>query len=101
MSAPRRIGRQEVLVVLKSRKQAKSSHFSVVCGAGNAGCAVVVSKKTEKLAVNRNKTKRRVFSIVGAVADSHKNYVIFVKAKINDMPYKDVQKELESLIMGI
>ncbi len=94
-----RINRQEVLTVLKSKKQIRSPHFSVVYNDGCGGCTVVISKKIEKLAVNRNKTKRRVFSILYNIINKNNNYVIFVKTKISDKPYKDVQKELESLII--
>ncbi len=101
MPAPCRMDRQEVLTVLKSRKQVKSSHFSVVYNEGVGGCAVVVSKKIERLAVNRNKTKRRIFSILRSTTPPNKNCVVFVKVKITNVPYKDIQKELTSLIMKV
>ena len=93
--------RQEVSAVLKYGRRAKSAHFSIVYTKGVGGCAIVVSKKIEKLAVNRNKTRRRIFSILGSITHTNQNYVVFVKVKITNILYKDIQKELTSLIMGV
>ncbi len=99
MSSLRRMGRREVLAVLKSKKQIKSTHFSVIFSDVGVGCAVVVSKKVEKLSVDRNKTKRQVFSIIQNTNITHERLVIFVKSKITNLSYKDIQNELQSLIM--
>ncbi len=93
--------RRGVLIVLKSKKQVKSTHFSVIFSNVEVGYAVVISKKIEKLAVDRNKAKRRVSSIIQNMHSTNLGLIIFVKSKINNLLYKDIQKELKSLIIKI
>ncbi|MDI9354963.1 MAG: ribonuclease P protein component [Cyanobium sp. MAG06] len=57
---------------------------------------VIISKKTIKLAVNRNKIKRRIyyFLINNNLLKDNYMYVITVIKKNNTLKYKDIEKEL-------
>ena len=93
------MGRRDILIILKSKKQIKSTHFSAIISDVGVGCAVVVSKKVERLAVNRNKTKRKIFSIIQNMNITHPSIIIFVKSKVTNLSYINIQNELQSLLI--
>ncbi len=99
MSAVCKMDRNDVSALLHSKKPIKSTHFSVICSNKIKGHAIIIGKKIEKLAVNRHKTKRRIFSILNTINSKNTGYIVFVKVKILSIPYKDIQTELLSLIM--
>ncbi len=101
MSAVCKMDRNDVSSLLHSKKQARSTHFSVICSDKVKGHAVIIGKKIEKLAVNRHKTKRRIFSILNTIDNKNIGCIVFIKVKILSIPYKDIQTELLSLIMKI
>lgn len=58
-----------------------------------------VTKKLYKKAVDRNRAKRRVFSIIREL-NNKKNghFSLFLKANIDNLPYLDLKKEIEGIL---
>ena len=64
--------------------------------------AVVVSKKVEKSAVNRNRIRRRIYEIIRRNIDlipKNKDYIFVVFSKdIKKMKYSELEKTIGSLV---
>ena len=64
--------------------------------------AVVVSKKTEKLAVNRNRIRRRVYEVIRKNFEylpKKKDYIIVVFSNsILKMPFDELEKTVGELV---
>ncbi len=66
----------------------------------NSSFAVSVSKKVAKLAVDRNKIKRQVYSSIKKlnIKSGHK-IIIIMKAGAQKLPFKDLALELEKIFV--
>ena len=65
------------------------------------GFAVVISKKTLKLAVDRHRAKRRVLGALRSLPLLPKGAVLFPKAAVLTMPLPELKKELEKLLSNM
>lgn len=92
---------RDYTAIINTNKSRKNKYFSIYYreNNGDSKYGITVPKKTGN-AVERNKIKRRIKSII----DNNKNtiqkgydYVIIVKKGIIDLTYLDIQKELLKL----
>ena len=83
------------------RRRASGAHISLSFAParhGAAGCAVIVSKKTARRAVDRVLLKRRLKSIVRAWCSPEYAFVVYARAGILALSYAELKKELEGLL---
>ena len=100
-----KLSRTDFTTVFEKNKAYSSSHFILkaleVNSWDNFGVSVVVSKKVENSAVNRNKTKRRVYYALKVLSDKFKKPfkgVFVLKKSVLKMNFKDLEKELQDLV---
>jgi ribonuclease P protein component len=92
----KRLGRSDF-----SRKPIRASSFmfgSVRMFSGEPGAAVVVSKKTCPLAVDRNRLRRRVYAILGPLLEKgglSKPVVVSLNARAGKASFAELKQELE------
>lgn len=69
-------------------------------GGGHPKCASVVSKKVSARAVDRNKVKRRVRTVVAKHIASIKKpiaIVLYAKREAKDAEFKEIERDIEVL----
>lgn len=84
---------------LKQRTTIRSNYFDVVVSPSNESrFACVISKKRIKLAVDRNKTKRKIYNILRNITPKNPNLVIFYpKSNINNVSSKLLSEEIKKV----
>lgn len=84
---------------LKVGQRLSSPNLSVVIPKEGRGYAVVVSKKSAKLAVTRHAIKRRVLAALRALSASlPRALIVFPRTSAGSVSYKDIQSELAVLL---
>lgn len=78
-------------------KRVSSTHFSAITPHGVKGYAVVVSKKVARLAVRRNRIKRRVRAALSALS-LPPAFVVFPRASADHLSAKELRTELAVLV---
>ncbi len=100
----RKVGKHLFKAVLSKNRSFHSDHFNLKIsniGKNKAKFSVVVSKKVEKTAVNRNLTKRRVYGVCRPLIKdvvSGTVGVFFVKKSVVGIPFNDLELEVKNLI---
>lgn len=74
-----------------------SKNFTAIFSNDVSGYAVVVTKKVSRLAVVRNRTKRRIIAAIKEV-DLPQAVVVFPKSSASSVSYEDTKKELKALL---
>lgn len=86
----------------KTVRKPKMSLVSCVNTKGYTRVAVVVSKKVEKLAVNRNRIRRRVYEAIRLEFDDvpkKRDYIFVVYSKeIATLPFEELKKLVSGLV---
>lgn len=82
---------------LKSGRRLSSEHLSVVLPKEGTGYAVIVSKKVARLSVMRHRIKRRVLAALRTLP-LPTSLIVFPKASVGSVSYKDIQTELMYLL---
>ena len=100
-----KLTRNDFTTVFESSKVYSSSHFTFRFVKASSwdefGVAVVVSKKIESSAVNRNKVKRRAYYALKVLSEDIKQPfkgIFVVKKSIRNMDFYDLELELQNLI---
>ena len=85
----------------------RGGHLALACyredPSSLARVAVVVSKKIDKLAVERNRTKRRILAVLQELLPQlsvHDALVFRVHAKIDHISYAELKEEIVRLVGG-
>ena len=94
-----------VRYVYQKGKTVRSPKMSLIFADNTRGftrVAVVVSKKTEKLAVNRNRIRRRVYEVIRKNFEylpKKKDYIIVVFSNsVLKMPFDELEKIVGELV---
>ena len=85
----------------RTAKRLSSEHFSIVMSRAAAvqGCAVVVSKKVAKGAVQRHLLKRRVREVIRPWCAEHQaGVIVYARAGSAPLPYSQIASELQKLL---
>ena len=84
---------------LKKRKTIQGDYFDIVISPSKeTRFACVVSKKRIKLAVDRNKVKRKIYSALETSSLKTPQLVIFYpKQKIKTAPHKEILSEINKV----
>jgi len=96
--------KKEFETVFKGGRIAKGKYvFLKYLGNGTEKTKIgfVVSKKISKLAVERNKAKRRIREIVRLRRKEIKeglSIIVIALPPINDAPFKEIKKDMENLL---
>lgn len=86
---------------LKSKgRRISSVHFSIAVPSEGYGYAVVVSKKTARLAITRRRLKRRVIAALRALT-LPPTLIVFPKLSVLDLEFEAIKAELVTLIAHI
>ena len=101
-----RIGRIGLAEVLAAGKPLRSSHFSIkyLAATSPLQCAVVVSKKVAKSAVQRNKLRRAAYRALAAHAtktQKHGRMVLFIQKIPTSSLTPAFSSDLESIWLKI
>lgn len=99
-----RIPRKLFVGILSSRNYLNSDLFSLRIGpSDDVKAAVSVSKKVSKKAVVRNRTRRRVYSIIMSLLPHFKPglYLFIAKPGAEKIKGEDLKKEISKLIRPI
>lgn len=94
---PKRLTRPIFPVVLKSGRRVSSTNFTAVFSNEASGYAVVVTKKVSKLAVVRNRTKRRIIAALKEI-EIPQALIVFPKSSASSVSYEDTKKELKAFL---
>jgi ribonuclease P protein component len=99
--------RSDFTTVFEKRKVFSSSHFTLralkVASWDEFGVSVVVSKKVEGKAVDRNKAKRRTYYALKVLSEDFKSPfrgVFVMRKSVAQMDFYDLQTELQELVDG-
>jgi ribonuclease P protein component len=100
-----KLDRSDFTTVFETRKVYSSSHFTFrfapVRSWDEFGVSVVVSKKVEKLAVHRNRVKRRAYYALKVISENlEKPFkgIFVMKKSVREMDFYDLELELQNLI---
>ncbi len=90
----------DLLKLKKEGKRVYSTLFSVTWSPAETNrFAVHVPKKVYKTAVDRNRCRRRVYSVLEDISPKTTGYYeLFVKSKLNTLEYESLVKEIKSLL---
>lgn len=100
----RRIGRELVGLVVKTGRPIDSRYFFTrfLYKSGVFGVAVSVSKKVCKRAVDRNRLRRRVYSILAKEAQGKNKLIVFsAKKEAPTLRREFLRKELVNILKKI
>ncbi len=78
--------------------RATSAHFSLTSNPAKTGCAVIVSKKTEKSSVGRHRLKRQVLALVAPFCRKGYSLVVYARKGSNTLSSKALAKEVGELL---
>jgi ribonuclease P protein component len=92
-----RLTRSSFPSALRFGKRIQSRNFSAIIPKEGVGIAVVVSKKTAKLAVARHRIKRRVLSALAHIPHPS-SLIVFPQAQAEKMRYDEMVSELSLLL---
>jgi ribonuclease P protein component len=86
-------------VGLRPKKVVRGAFFDVAFTPKEATkYACVIAKKQIKSAVDRNKIKRKIYTIVGGLEHTMKGFfIIYPKKTINTLSYKRIEEEFDKL----
>lgn len=97
-----RLNRQDFNRFFSTGKRDQTPLFTVVYSPFESfHAAVVVPKKIEKLAVKRNKTRRRIYDIIRRYKDKHDTRGVFIfilKKNLTNQPGAPLKEEVEKCI---
>ncbi len=98
----RKLNAEDLKILRNMGKRVHTTLFSVVYwpaapGLKEARFAVSVPKKVYKKAVDRNRAKRRVLSILAGINAKLGWYEFMIKNPLNSLPYKDIKEEIEKI----
>jgi ribonuclease P protein component len=89
-----RLSREEISEILNKISSTPDNHGSKF--------AIVISKKTSKLAVKRHFLKRRVINIIKELLKENKvnnnYYIISIKNDLSEIPITDLKDELGKIL---
>jgi ribonuclease P protein component len=92
----KRLARSDFATLSRGRRL-HSTHFSVVIPHEGRGYAVVVSKKTARLSVDRHRLKRQVLAVLGSLT-LPPSLVVFAKDSALGLSFGDIKTELATLL---
>lgn len=95
-----RLSRAVFPTALSTGRRFSSQNLSVIFPKESKGYAVIVSKKTARLAVTRHLIKRRVLAALRTLP-LPPSLIIFPKSSVSGMQYQDVKLELANLLSKI
>ncbi len=84
-----------------AEKKLVSQHFSVSLRIGRTGCGVVISKKTEKTAVGRNRLKRRISAVIAPLCGPDHSIVVYARAGSPALSFPALNTELSGLLLKL
>ncbi len=95
-----KLNAEDLLKLKKEGKRVYSTLFSVTWMPADVDrFAVHVPKKVYKIAVDRNRCRRRVYSAIEGIPPKTTGYYeIFVKSKLNTLEHESLIKEIKSLL---
>ena len=100
-----KLSRSDFTTVFETRKVHSSLHFTFrfvpVDSWDEFGVSVVVSKKVESGAVDRNKAKRRAYYALKVLSEDFKKPfkgIFVMKKSVISMDFYDLQTELQTLV---
>lgn len=96
----KRLKRSEFIVAAKNGRRTSSPSFNVILPKDAEGYAVVVSKKTARSSVARNRIKRKTLEALRSL-NLPPSLAVFPKSSVSEMKYRDIQNELENLLSKI
>ena len=109
LKSSNRIKQTEFQALFKSGRSIQNPLFTLIFGAKTPGittvgpkCTVVVSKNVSKKAVDRNKIRRRFYSILKKYEKSLQNkdfYIFLVKKTAQKATFKDIELAVTSVIL--
>jgi ribonuclease P protein component len=88
-----RLPRASIPDAIKTSKRLSTKHLTLLFPREGRGYAVIVSKKTVRLANQRNSVKRRITSILRGLS-LPPALIIFPKSSLIGVKYKDLAIEL-------
>ncbi|MDO8231836.1 MAG: ribonuclease P protein component [bacterium] len=95
-----RLSREYISAALPAGRRVSSKHFTAVLPKEGRGFAVIVPKKVARLSVTRHLIKRRVLAALKSLPHPT-SLIIFPKASVKDIQYKDIKEELGTLLSKI
>lgn len=89
----------EDLKSLKNKgKRVHTTLFSVVCMThSDTRFAVSIPKKVYKLAYERNRARRRIYSLLSGISPASGWYEIILKSPIHILSYEELRREIEKI----
>ena len=94
----KRIPREDFGPLLASRIFVHSPHFTLRVAPGRGLAAVSVSKKVSKKAVERNRVRRRVYSVLKDLLPSRGLYLFVAKSGAVSAKGEALQHEIRNLL---
>jgi len=104
MTTPRRLRltRAAFTSTSRSRKSVVGEHFSLSVNPSlKGGAAAVISKKVAKRSVDRHLLKRRVLEALRPHIQEKVALIVYARAGAPTLSYRELKKELESLLSRV
>lgn len=103
LSKEHRLTHRESDLLLQTGTSRSSRLFSVKVrdGFDRTKCAVAVSKKVAKKAVERNRIRRRVYAAIREIFDSlpqGSHFLFFARSGVKTASFEEIKNEIVSLI---
>ena len=95
-----RLSREQISAALPAGRRVSSKYFTIILPKEGGGFAVILPKKVARLSVTRHLIKRRVLAALKTLSHPAA-LIIFPKAAVKDIQYKDLKEELGNLLFKI
>lgn len=103
LSKQLRLTKKEFTEAFKNNTRTQTQFFTVLHSKSDSPkFSVVVSKKIQKNAIERNKTRRRVYSVIRDLeihTQSNGTYILLVKKPVLSLSYAMLKGEIEKTLI--